>query len=119
MRKKVKKLWVDALMSGRYVQCKSQLCSRDNRYCCLGVLTELYIEQMKKNRKKPKVVKTLGYSGSPHYRESSGDFYSCVVPSVVQKWAGLTSGQTSWAMIMNDQHKLDFLSIANCIEYTF
>lgn len=118
MRKKVKKLWVDALMSGRYVQGKSQLCSRDNRYCCLGVLTELYIEQMKKNRKKTKITKQITAS-FVNYKEQGNNYHYCIPPKVVEKWAGLTDDQVSWAMTMNDSCNLDFYQIANCIDYLY
>jgi len=37
MDKKIKKLWVRALRSGKYKQGEDRL-KRDGRYCCLGVL---------------------------------------------------------------------------------
>jgi hypothetical protein len=49
MDKRVAKLWVDALRSGKYVQGHGQLKNSHNgaaTYCCLGVLTELYIEEI-------------------------------------------------------------------------
>lgn len=42
MNKEVKEKWVAALTSGEYKQGVGQLKTPDNRYCCLGVLTELY-----------------------------------------------------------------------------
>ena len=45
MDAKVKKLWVEALRSGQYEQCTGELCNENrDRHCCLGVLTELYLE---------------------------------------------------------------------------
>jgi hypothetical protein len=38
MDKTIKKKWVAALRSGEYKQGKSHLHTRNNRYCCLGVL---------------------------------------------------------------------------------
>lgn len=38
-----KRLWVEALRSGDYQQGKEALRSRDDNYCCLGVLCELAI----------------------------------------------------------------------------
>jgi hypothetical protein len=122
MRKKVKQLWVDALRSGKYEQGRKVLCSLDNKYCCLGVLTEVYIEQMKKNRKKSKVSK-LHISNACHlceqYRVEGKCNATHLLPEVVTKWAGLTTGQRMWAMSMNDSHTLDFSGIAQCIDFTF
>jgi hypothetical protein len=121
MRKKVKQLWVNALRSGKYEQGRKVLCSLDNKYCCLGVLTEVYIEQMRKNRKKSKVNKlpsTFVYS-QYQYRVEGECNATCLLPKVVEKWAGLNQKQVSWAMCMNDSCKLDFNNIANCIDFTF
>ena len=41
MNQTIKKKWVKALLSGKYEQGKEELCSWDNRYCCLGVLREV------------------------------------------------------------------------------
>lgn len=48
MNKEVKKLWVDALNSGNYRQTQGQLCDGNGRYCCLGVLTDIYAKAKKK-----------------------------------------------------------------------
>ena len=44
MNERIKFLWVEALESGDYIQAKSAL-HEDGRYCCLGVLCELYIQE--------------------------------------------------------------------------
>ena len=41
MKKRVKKLWVEALRSGGYKQGRKRLRYGDT-YCCLGVLCDLY-----------------------------------------------------------------------------
>jgi len=41
MKPKIRKLWVEALRSGRFKKGRGQLKIGD-RYCCLGVLSELY-----------------------------------------------------------------------------
>jgi hypothetical protein len=46
MNKRVKKLWLKALRSGRFKQGVGQLCSREDdgmHHCCLGVLEELAV----------------------------------------------------------------------------
>jgi len=40
MNRKIKKQWIEALLSGEYKQTKSSLYNR-GRYCCLGVLCEI------------------------------------------------------------------------------
>ncbi|NDC73560.1 MAG: hypothetical protein EBZ62_08985 [Sphingobacteriia bacterium] len=56
MRKIIAKKWVKALRSGKYKQGKGYLkqfnSKNEPRHCCLGVLCELYDQQMKKNHKK-------------------------------------------------------------------
>ena len=120
MRKKVKQLWVNALRSGKYEQGRNVLCSLDNKYCCLGVLTEVYIEQMKKNRKKSKVSKaSISTTYCEQYLVNGETKATHLLPGVVAKWAGLTAGQRKWAICMNDSHTLDFKAIALCIDLTF
>lgn len=44
MKKEIKEKWVAALRSGEYKQGKDYLKTDDNCFCCLGVLTDLYIK---------------------------------------------------------------------------
>ncbi len=43
MSKSPKEMWVEALRSGKYQQCPGVLCD-GHRYCCLGVLCEVFNE---------------------------------------------------------------------------
>lgn len=48
MNARVKKLWVEALRSGEYVQCQGKLAKNGekfDKFCCLGVLANLYCEE--------------------------------------------------------------------------
>jgi hypothetical protein len=82
LRPEVKKMWVDALLSGKYKQGKSVL-RRDNRFCCLGVLSDLYAEahpawQWKRN-------------SDPvwSFRDTvTGDAWNALPPHAVAKWTG-------------------------------
>jgi len=47
MNETVKKKWTETLKSGKFTQAQGCL-SNENGHCCLGVLTELYLEE--KNR---------------------------------------------------------------------
>lgn len=42
MKAELKQKWVDALRSGKYKQCESNLHSRELGFCCLGVLAETF-----------------------------------------------------------------------------
>lgn len=43
MNSEIKKIWTDKLLSGCYIQGKDAL-RIDNRFCCLGVLCDIYSE---------------------------------------------------------------------------
>lgn len=49
MKSRIKKMWLKALRSGKYAQCEGQLVDESNpkttKFCCLGVLTNLYVEE--------------------------------------------------------------------------
>jgi hypothetical protein len=75
----IKKRWVDALRSGEYKQ--GQECLHDssnNSFCCLGVLTDLYIKEYGQQWNKPDGDTQLTF-------EDQGG----VLPGSVITWAGL------------------------------
>jgi hypothetical protein len=45
MNDALKNQWVEALTNGSYLQARGMLRSLDNKYCCLGVLCDLYQKQ--------------------------------------------------------------------------
>jgi len=44
MNEQIKQKWVNALRSGEYEQCESNL-HKNKGFCCLGVLTDIYIQE--------------------------------------------------------------------------
>lgn len=44
MKSQIKQKWLDALRSGEYEKCESNL-HKNGGFCCLGVLTDLYIQE--------------------------------------------------------------------------
>lgn len=50
MKASIKKKWLEALRSGKYQQGRGQLKCMGERYCCLGVLTDLYLKEKPKKR---------------------------------------------------------------------
>lgn len=106
MNKKIKKLWINALRSGKYKQGTGQLKLGD-QFCCLGVLCDLHRKACR-NKK---------------YHWAKYDQYlknNTSLPKEVMKWAGLPTrsvqiGQNT-AIQLNDELELAFSSIAKLID---
>lgn len=107
------KKWVAALRSGEFKQCTRRL-ERDNKYCCLGVLSIIALTE-----------------GVCDYKKEESDQYGNVgvfsgsagtLPEEVVKWASLkdnnpTAGNT-WLARANDDG-MKFKAIANLIEKNY
>ena len=81
MNKEIKERWVAKLRSGDCLQGKEYLkhdCNGETRYCCLGVLTELYAQEHG--------IKFTGIGDELKF--GGGDELIC---KAVQIWAGLES----------------------------
>jgi hypothetical protein len=116
-KQEVRKLWVAALRSDEYRQTKYVLHSGDNRFCCLGVLCELAVEN--------NIIDSgdLSEDGKCFFYEDLDQ----VLPDLVQEWAGLIGNEgecfctDSFARygrtlsVMNDSGKT-FTEIAEAIE---
>lgn len=50
MKQKIKDMWVKELRSGKYAKGKTRLRNKDNTWCCLGVLTDIYRKTQKKGK---------------------------------------------------------------------
>lgn len=88
MNKEVKEKWVTALTSGEYEQGVGQLKTPDNKYCCLGVLTELYRKETGKGK----------WDGNKFYDTSEGGDNNTSISFLtdgVITWAELSSGSPS------------------------
>lgn len=95
MNAEIKTKWIEALKSGKYPKGVKALNYQDDkgvqRYCCLGVLCDLYIEETKigawKNSDStiPTNIKRMYF-----YK---GDFNigSAFLPAEVQDWAGMST----------------------------
>jgi hypothetical protein len=74
--------WADALVSGQYTQGQKVLRDADNCYCCLGVLTDLYLQDHPEAK---------GWELTPT-DDGPGRFFcdgtSVTLPDVVRDWAG-------------------------------
>lgn len=74
----VKKKWLKALRSGKYKKTTHALhCGKG--FCCLGVLTDLYIKENPKYRSwKRATDSSMSYKGE-----------GSIIPSSVKRWAGI------------------------------
>jgi hypothetical protein len=77
MNQKIAKKWIDALRSGQYR--KSKHCLKNKRgYCCLGVLTDLYRKEHKKE-----------WDYNSNHKQYSFMFAYNFLPKEVIEWAGM------------------------------
>lgn len=83
MNPEVKKLWVEALLSGEYKQGFRRLRNANNEFCCLGVLCNLHAQLH------PKLA---GKQLNPNTYFGNDKF----LPQVVQDWAGVTYNGKIW-----------------------
>lgn len=114
MKKEIAELWVKALRDGSYEQAAGRLrkVASDQsitRYCCLGVLCDLYLKETDKGEWIGEVFKI-----------DRTDASNVVLPHQVEYWAGMRTRDGSFAarknlMIMNDSGA-SFNEIANTIE---
>lgn len=97
MNENIKNKWIEALRSGEYEQGTGQLKSLDNKYCCLGVLCEIYHKEVGgawfekedliyRNFQFIEKVKRWYFKGAEDVYGS----YAILVRDVI-KWAGLAS----------------------------
>lgn len=84
MKKSIASKWVKALKSGEYAQGKGKLVKQGKKYdrfCCLGVLTDLYMQE----------VGDLEVDGEDSEELYYGFCYDEALHPSVQKWAGMKS----------------------------
>lgn len=82
MKKEIKRIWVEALRSGKYKQTRGRLCrnpqastiAKAGGFCCLGVLVDLYAEK-------------VGIERGTHEYDALMDHG--ILPAEVSKWAGI------------------------------
>lgn len=123
MKKRVKALWLKALRSGEFKQARRQL-KRGNGYCCLGVLTELYLREQRE-----RIIREIKFGGSPADLLQDihiPDAEDATLDDAVQAWAGLNNDDpyvfhkkgedTKTLSALNDDERLTFKQIASCIQ---
>lgn len=107
MNQEIKQRWIKALRSGEYQQGKESL-YHCGKFCCLGVLTDLYIKEH-----------------DLQWHQDSADLWSFedeggTLPRSVQDWCGILEPNPmildAHATVHNDQYAEDFATIADYIE---
>ena len=111
-QEKARRLWVHALRSGKYGWGKEELHPTDDKFCCLGVLTDLYIKEKKLKWKKiPTEDDKLGFEYEAHYLSPK-----------IQVWANIAS-QGSYKendnLAYDNDNGVTFKEIANIIKKNF
>jgi len=111
MKKKIMEKWVKALRSGKYKQCREKLCAVSGKtgaesYCCLGVLTDLYLKERKRQKKGHGISGFFTYTKEDF--DYDGDFSKWevipeednssdgILPLEVAKWAGFNTSTNDY-----------------------
>lgn len=108
MNKKIKKQWISALRSGKYKQGQKKLCygnQNGTRYCCLGVLSLLAVENGVCSRR---TAFAKNESLTPSVSTWSG--IQTNEPQIVY------NGGNRYLTSLNDDEKLSFNELADLIE---
>jgi len=118
MNKNIKTKWVKALRSGNYKQGKNSLAKVNKlgnvKYCCLGVLCDLYLKEHKQKWNPVNEDNDLSIGRKKE---------TAVLPLNVRKWAGLDSNpilqsNNETLASMNDDG-FTFKKLADAIENEF
>lgn len=132
MKKTIKKKWLKALRSGEYQQGTGRLKRKESEtcesYCCLGVLTDLYLKE--KGGQWVCVDTGEKYGVFRPVDADEVSFSVATLSGPVMKWSGITSewgtydditgpGGTQSLTTLNDGKRLTFTEIADVIEAKF
>jgi len=93
MKQNIMKKWIKALRSGKFKQGTGTLKQYNSKgqaqHCCLGVLCELYNEEMKKSKKKTLPEKVYDNDGDFSHGYSRFGGKKDDLPKEVKDWAGM------------------------------
>lgn len=103
--------WVATLRSGEYKQTRGVLHDA-NGYCCLGVLCDLYRKEVGGEW----VADDKGIFFKTNSPQINNELGAYVLPYSVYAWAGLTHGDETSVVGLNDDELKDFAYIANYIQ---
>lgn len=122
MNSEVKAKWLEALRSDKYQQGKEALCKigydGEKRYCCLGVLTDLYMQEFPDKIKFDIVYNRLKFIDNSDVCQIQSHDY--LLPAIMH-WAELDSTdpeivETGTCLSTINDNDTSFSEIANMIE---
>jgi len=122
MDKHVAERWVEALRSGKYEQGQGDLRPEPGRYCCLGVLCDLYREEQGKGDWAPASESSERMTFEVHDTEGLiAETEGAVLPEIVKDWAGMESfagdiADTGQALSALNDKGVKFRDLADLIE---
>lgn len=109
MNEAVKEMWKAALISGEYEQGVGDLKSPRDKYCCLGVLSELYRKETGKGE----------WTADSRFLDVTGDISGSFLTEGVRKWAELPTScpsvGPSFLHSLND-NGVPFVEIAKLLD---
>lgn len=95
MNQQIKQKWVGALLSGKYKQGMGMLRSRSDKFCCLGVLCDLYAQETG--------AKWEHSASTGHYMMGGVDD---ILPQEVCDWAGIDQSPAVIATYVDKRGKM-------------
>lgn len=107
MKAAVKKRWIEALLSGKFVQGQKRLRPTKDTYCCLGVLAKVEGETFRKGRK---LGNDYGIRGDESKERATG-----MLPKWFLEKVGLSERQQGKLASKNDAGA-DFPTLATYIQ---
>jgi hypothetical protein len=102
MNQRIKTKWINSLRSGEYKQGTGRLRRDDEKFCCLGVLCDLYAKE--NNLSWQHLSGGYGIDGAVGW-----------IPVAVRNWSGIRVYQEDKLIKMNDNRKT-FDEISTYIE---
>lgn len=79
MKSDIKQKWIDALRSGKYRQALGSLKEGSNKYCCLGVLCDIYINE----------TKAAQWNHNNRVEWGNIERSGQLLPDTIAEWAGI------------------------------
>lgn len=93
MNAEIKTKWIEALKSGKYAKGVKALNYTDDngvqRYCCLGVLCDLYIQETKIGAWKDSTSSISSNIKRKHFYKDDYNLGSAFLPAEVREWADM------------------------------
>ena len=99
MKQDVKAAWIEALNSDAYEQGAGCLRDYDNKYCCLGVLCEIYRQENPEIRSWEMINRGVYTFCTGDQRDYRSDV---TLPPPVREWAGLQEHEQEVLADLND-----------------